>query len=393
MSITASLLNITATCSSKYFKPVRLFFLSQFIAFILTVTWGSVAYSHALAPSLLQIKELPQQIQQLGDSTSSNETSNTNDSQLKTARKRISVLWKTNRKGSPKQLLPALPNQCQYEQTPVSRFEGNAIISNAVLACDVPTMVGATFGVSNLIHTPTNVLLRYIRSDGTEVNQLLSATQPVFTVPKEKSTANVAWNYLQLGFEHLISGWDHLLFVLALMLIMRELRGLILAITSFTIGHSITLAMATMGWVQLPSSFVEIAIALSIVILALELLNQKPERSFLERRFWLVPMLFGLLHGLGFAGALAETGLPQNSLVPALLAFNIGIELGQLMVVVIALTAAALWKALYRLITQSSKEPTPQPLNNSLTASHKTLMAYFIGSISAYWVIERAFLS
>lgn len=353
-------------------KPSGLF--AKWLFFIFLLSWSYTASPHPLAPSLLQIQELPH----AEPTTTASEKETTSPVQ------RVSVLWKTNRKGSPKHLLPALPNQCEYEQTPVSRFEDNAIISKAVLACSVPSLVGATFGVSKLNETPTNVLLRYVRLDGVELNQLLSSQNPVFVVPEEKSTSTVSIDYLQLGFDHLLSGWDHLLFVLALMLIMRELRRLIFAITSFTVGHSITLALATFGVVQLPSALVEFAIALSIVVLAIELLNQKPDRSFLEKHFWLVPIIFGLLHGLGFAGALADTGLPQNNLVAALFAFNVGIELGQLLVVLIALVVIQLGKSLYPLIVNQKEKELPTLLSKSLTA-------YFIGSVSAYWVIERAF--
>ena len=180
--------------------------------------------------------------------------------------------------------------------------------------------------------------------------------------------------YVGLGVEHILSGTDHLLFVLCLLLLVRDVRRLLATVTAFTLAHSVTLAAATLGFVRVPTAPVEATIALSIVFLAGELVRGEAGRSAVTSTYpWLVAFSFGLLHGLGFAGALAEVGLPQGEIPLALLAFNVGVELGQLAFIAAVLSLARLARLL--------------PLRWPGWAPGA--VGYAIGSVAAFWVIDR----
>jgi hydrogenase/urease accessory protein HupE len=188
------------------------------------------------------------------------------------------------------------------------------------------------------------------------------------------SAADAARRYVALGIEHILVGIDHLLFVLGLLLIVSGPWMLIKTITAFTLAHSITLALATLGFVDLPSGPVEAAIALSIVFLGAEILRARQGRPGLTtRRPWVVAFAFGLLHGLGFAGALTAIGLPPGEIPLALLFFNVGVEIGQLMFVAAFLALACVLRQL-QVIWPRWAEPLP---------------AYAIGTVAAFWFIER----
>jgi hypothetical protein len=205
---------------------------------------------------------------------------------------------------------------------------------------------------------------------------VLTASRPAFRVPARESAAAVAGAYLRLGVEHLVSGLDHVLFVLGLVALLRGGRRLVLAITAFTLGHSATLAAASLGLVRVPSAPVEAAIAGSLVAVALAL--ARPDAgagSGLARRPAALPFTFGLLHGLGFAGALASAGLPGHALPLALLSFNLGIEAGQLALVALALPALALLR----------RTPLPR------SAFVCELPATALGALGMYLVFERSF--
>jgi hydrogenase/urease accessory protein HupE len=183
----------------------------------------------------------------------------------------------------------------------------------------------------------------------------------------------VATTYLALGVEHILGGFDHLLFVLVLFLLARSWWSVAGTVSAFTVAHSITLGAATLGLVAVPGPPVEAAIALSIVLVAVEIVHARRGRpSLTERRPWLVAFAFGLLHGLGFAGALRDVGLPQHAIPLALLFFNVGVELGQLAFVAAIATLAA---ALNRIV------PRLRRLD--------VAVAYAIGVVASYWVVER----
>jgi hydrogenase/urease accessory protein HupE len=180
----------------------------------------------------------------------------------------------------------------------------------------------------------------------------------------------IALDYTRLGVEHILGGFDHLMFVLAITILVRRRRTLVAAITAFTLAHSVTLAATVFGWVTLPSAAVETTIALSIVLACAECL--RPSNSLAHRLPWLVTFAFGLLHGMGFASALLETGLPEQHVPSALLFFNVGVELGQLAAIAVFLAAA--W-----LVTRFESRP----------AWSKRAFIYAMGSTAAYWSLER----
>jgi hydrogenase/urease accessory protein HupE len=193
----------------------------------------------------------------------------------------------------------------------------------------------------------------------------------------------VARTYLWLGVEHILFGFDHLLFVLVLVILVRDWRRVALTVTAFTVAHSITLAAATLGFVNVPGRPVEAAIALSIVLVAVEIVNARREMPSLTARWpWLIAFCFGLLHGFGFAGALAEVGLPQHAIPLALLFFNLGVEIGQLAFVAAILVMGELVRRAMAL----RFEPAPiQRMSDGLDVT----AAYAIGALAAYWLIER----
>jgi hydrogenase/urease accessory protein HupE len=197
---------------------------------------------------------------------------------------------------------------------------------------------------------------------------------PEFVIEASPGHWEVARTFLGLGIEHILLGFDHLLFVLALLMLVSGGRRIVLTVTAFTVAHSITLVAATLGWIALRGAPVEATIALSIVFLAREILmTWRGQASLTERMPWVVAFVFGLLHGLGFAGALAEIGLPQNAIPLALLCFNMGVEIGQLLFVGAVLAVVMVsqrWLA-------------------RLSSRLRWIPAYAIGSVASYWLIAR----
>jgi hydrogenase/urease accessory protein HupE len=194
----------------------------------------------------------------------------------------------------------------------------------------------------------------------------------------------IASAYVVLGVEHILSGWDHLLFVISLLLLVGFNKRLITTVTAFTVAHSLTLGLSALGWLTLRSPPVEATIALSILLVCGEALR-KPG-SLTQRWPALVAFLFGLVHGLGFAGALREIGLPEQHFFVALLTFNLGVEAGQLLVLfacwIVYLAARSLAGALAR-------RETPAPTAGSAALTARTVLLYGIGTIAAYWSIQR----
>ena len=228
-------------------------------------------------------------------------------------------------------------------------------------------IAGAAVGV-------TDVIARVERLDGSSQVERLPVDKLSFTVETPAGTGYVAWSYLVLGFEHILGGIDHLLFVLALLLLVHGWRRIVATVTAFTVAHSITLVAATLGWVHMPGAPVEAIIALSIVFVASEFLHSRQGRPGLtERAPWVVAFSFGLLHGFGFAGALSEVGLPDKAIPVALATFNIGVELGQLAFVAVVLT-----------LRQCAMRLAGGSLRWVPTAT-----AYGIGTVATFWTIER----
>lgn len=220
----------------------------------------------------------------------------------------------------------------------------------------------------------TDVIVRVERLDGSSQVERLKLESPRFTVEAPAGRAEVAWTYLVLGVEHILGGIDHLLFVLALLLIVRGGKRIFLTVTAFTAAHSITLVAATLGWLYVPGPPVEAIIALSIVFVASEAVHVlRGQPSITARAPWVVAFSFGLLHGLGFAGALAEIGLPQNAIPIALFTFNVGVELGQLVFIAAVLLLSGAYSRFF----------------TSPGDRFQWITAYGIGSVAAFWTIER----
>jgi hydrogenase/urease accessory protein HupE len=232
--------------------------------------------------------------------------------------------------------------------------------------------------IDGLDRTSTDVLVRFDFADGISEARRLTPGDPSFIVPTQPSRFEVVRTYFLLGVEHILLGIDHLLFVLALMLLVKGMGRIIWTVTAFTLAHSLTLAGATLGFVQMPGPPIEAAIALSIVFVASEIIHSRRGNPGLTERYpWVVAFTFGLLHGFGFAGALAEIGLPQASIPMALLFFNVGVEVGQLLFIASLLAIFALARQITRRIN------VPQP------AWACAVPPYAIGSVAAFWVIQR----
>jgi hydrogenase/urease accessory protein HupE len=284
------------------------------------------------------------------------------------------VLLKTPMRGELRLALAATFSGRTEAVTPMTtRATGQAAVQTWWLRALDP-LRGQTVRVDGLESTMTDALVRVAFVDGTSWVRRLTPQEPAALIPLRQSGWSVAGLYLKLGVEHILLGIDHLLFVLALLIITRGRWRLIKTVTAFTVAHSITLALATLGYVQLPAAPVEAAIALSIVFVAVEIVQLRQGREGLTARApWVVALAFGLLHGLGFAGALREVGLPEGHIPTALLFFNVGVEIGQLLFIAAMLTITALIQRLR----------VAWPHQAGLAAP------YAIGSIAMYWVIER----
>ena len=237
---------------------------------------------------------------------------------------------------------------------------------------------GKAIVFSQLSETRIDLLTRLVRLDGSVQLERILPVSPRFVGRPSPGRLEVVTTYTLLGIEHILAGFDHLLFVLALVLLVQGPRRLLVTITAFTAAHSLTLAGATLGWVQVPGPPVEAAIALSIVFVASEIVQTRQGRYSVTQQYpWVVAFTFGLLHGFGFAGALAEVGLPQSSIPIALLFFNVGVEIGQLLFVGAVLAVLAVgWRLGQRL---RFTEP----------AWLWRLGPYAIGTIASFWLVER----
>jgi len=287
----------------------------------------------------------------------------------------IELLSKVPARGGKRLSLdPQLPTHCQPVTPPTAHLVDGAYTERVTLRC-AERLTGETIRIEGLSSTQTDMLVRFERLDGSVQVTRLTPAAPSFVVAASPNAREVATTYLLIGIEHILLGVDHLLFVLALLFVVQGWRRLVATITAFTLAHSLTLAAATFGWVSFPQQPVEAVIALSIVLVAGEIVRADQGRPSMTRRWpWLVAFVFGLLHGLGFAGALSEVGLPEQSIPLALLLFNVGVEVGQLLFIGAVALATKL------LIVLRTEWPSWV----------KPLPAYGIGTIAVYWVIERA---
>ena len=288
------------------------------------------------------------------------------------------VVWKKPAiKSQPMAISAQLPEHCD-PRTPVQPiWDGAAYVARWTARCS-GSIEGGVIHIDGLDRTSTDVLVRFDFADGVTEARRLTPGDPSFTIPTQPSRLEVVRTYLLLGIEHILSGIDHLVFVLALLILVKGVRRLIFTVTAFTIAHSLTLAGATLGYVQMPGPPIEATIALSIMFVAAEIIHSRRGRPGLTEKYpWVVAFTFGLLHGFGFAGALAQIGLPQTSIPVALLFFNVGVEIGQLLFIASVFTIIALARRITRRIN------IPRP------AWSWAVPPYAIGSLAVFWVIQR----
>lgn len=284
------------------------------------------------------------------------------------------VMWKVPMLGDARLAVQVIfPDGTAQLTAPRGVFTGNAHVERWRVT-RAGGFAGQTLRIEGIERGVSDVIVRVERQDGTSQVERLLPQRPQFEVQAASGALEVARAYFVLGVQHILGGVDHLLFVLALLLIVRGGKRIFITVTAFTLAHSITLAAATLGWVRVPGPPVEALIALSIVYVAAEAvkgLSGKP--GLMSRAPWVVAFSFGLLHGFGFAGALAEVGLPQKAIPVALLTFNIGVEVGQLLFIAAMLLAGAML----------ARAPARFP------AWARALPAYFIGTVAMFWVVER----
>ena len=289
---------------------------------------------------------------------------------------RYDVVWRTPvLAGMRLPVVLRLPDGANNVVEPKLRELPDSIVERRVITAP-GGLGGKRIEFVGLQHTITDVLVRVQTRDGGHSMTLVHPSQAWVEIAAARGPLAVASTYLMHGIEHILFGYDHLLFIFALILIVPNLRMLVMTVTAFTLAHSITLALATLGVVHVPGPPVEATIALSILLLACEIIRARGGQPSLTARWpWLVAFSFGLLHGFGFAGALSEIGLPRGDIPLALFTFNVGVEIGQLafIAVVLALLAAA------------RRLPVP----DALSRRAQPVATYAIGTIAAFWFVER----
>ena len=273
-----------------------------------------------------------------------------------------------------------LPEGCAPRRGPAPVFDGRAFVVGWIATCKAG-LAGGEIVIEGLERTRTDVLVRYtLEGEASPQAMRLTAATPAFVVPAAMTGLGVFASYFRLGVDHILHGIDHLMFVFVLLLLIRDWRRLLGAVTAFTVAHSLSLAAASLGWIVIPVAPVEAVVALSIAVLAAELLRAPGSKpSLTERAPWVVAFAFGLLHGLGFASALLDIGLPEGDVPLALLAFNLGVEAGQILFITVVLAVGAAFARLY-----PAGRLQILPGSPGLRTA-----AYAIGTLAAYWVFER----
>ncbi len=334
--------------------PMRRFALLVVAA----LSWAATgAHAHEVRPGYLQVQE--------------------------SSEDKFDVTWKVPANGEYRLSLYArLPSECTGAPEQGS-FAGGAFIERWQAKCP-GGLVGRTISIEGLSATRTDVLARVERLDGTTQTVRLTPDRASFEVTAAPDRLEVARTYFVLGVEHILSGVDHLLFVLGLLFLVGSWRRLVATVTAFTVAHSITLAAATLGWVHVPQAPIEATIALSVMFVAAEILRDAHGHPGLAKRApWVVAFVFGLLHGFGFAGALQQVGLPEKDIPIALLFFNVGVEVGQLLFIAAVVAMLSVFTRLFR--KRGATEHGPWHSE----ALIRTPVAYVVGSVAAFWVVQR----
>ena len=330
---------------------------SLLIGLLLLVTLAPTAFAHEMRPAYLELRQ--------------------------TEAETYDVLWKVPGKGENLRLnlFVELPEGTVAVSEPRGSMLNNALTERWKVK-RIGGMTGGTITIAGLSSTMTDVLVRLERLDGTTLVTRLMPSYPSFVVEAVPKSTQVAGTYLELGVEHILRGIDHLLFVLALLILVNGTRRLIATVTAFTLAHSLTLAAATLGLLHVPGKPIEAAIALSIVFIATEIIHSRQGRVSITERFpWLVAFTFGLLHGLGFASALNEVGLPQADIPIALLFFNVGVEVGQLLFIAAVFAVITLAQILMRIVVRRFSVSQP--------VWAWCVPPYAIGGLAMFWVIQR----
>jgi len=316
--------------------------------FLLMTTFSSVTLADALAPSLLELKEYSE-----GPAT---------------------MQWKVSLKNAATlKITPLLSSDCQQ------RLENEQELDRIrrtswQLHCSANTLVGKTISMQGLDSSGASVLLKVHLRDGQFYQRILSSENTRYEVPAEQSRLEIFSDYVAMGIKHLLVGVDHILFVICLVLLVTVRKKLILVVSMFTLGHSITLSLSTLKLVTVSTALAEVFIAFSVVYTAAELLD-KNKQSLIRKYPAILAMAFGLLHGLGFASVLSDVGVPQLHIPLSLLAFNIGIEIGQLVVIFVLLGVSLLARTLIKKV--------------GVGEVNIKLPIYAVGCLSSLWFWER----
>jgi hydrogenase/urease accessory protein HupE len=313
---------------------------------LITLTLAGTAAAHEVRPAYLRIQQ--------------------------TGAESFDLLWRVPARGDLRlSIYVQLPAHCEETESPISWQEGGTHVERWGARC-AGGLTGHRVEILGLSSLVIDALARFERIDGTTQVERMTPAEPGFLVSDSESLGRVAATYTLLGIEHIVLGVDHLLFVLALLILVPNTRKLVWTITSFTLAHSLTLAAATLGWVHVPQKPVEAVIALSILFVSMEIVHWRQGRPGITRRWpWLVAFTFGLLHGFGFAGALSEIGLPEHAIPLALLFFNLGVEAGQLLFIAAVLAG---WFLLGRIGWPAWAWRVP---------------VYGIGALAAFWTLDR----
>lgn len=316
---------------------------------VLFLLQGQVADAHQVRPGLLLLRE--------------------------TGPGNFEYLWRRPlRGGVPLEIEPRLPQNCGFSGVLTQRVAGAYAEQGGELACD-GGLRDAVIEIAGLRTQSTDVLVRVEYAAGGSETLRATPDNPVVKVTGPRSLAEVSATYLGLGVKHILLGIDHLLFVAALLMLVAGWRRLVATVTAFTLAHSVTLAGATLGFLSAPPALIEVLIALSIVFVAAEVIHlQRGQTTWTTQRPWLVAFAFGLLHGFGFAASLREVGLPADAVPAALLFFNVGVEIGQLVFVAIVLVLTGILRRVAGI----------------RATWWKSALASAIGILAAFWTFERA---
>lgn len=323
------------------------------LALLLSIFWtAGAAIAHESRPAFLQIREIAPQ--------------------------KYELLWRTPvNSGMPLPVVLQMPDGTRNSTDPVVQRLSDSTVERRRVELDHGDIAGRRIDFVGLQATITDVLVRMSWLDGRQVTEIVKPARPWVDITGDQSKWDVARAYASLGIEHILLGVDHLLFVVGLMIIVRSSRSLIKTITAFTVAHSMTLGLATLGVVSLPAEPLNAAIALSILFLGLEVVQLwRGGTSLTLRQPWIVAFAFGLLHGFGFASGLTTAGLASGDIPLALLAFNVGVEIGQLAFVFLILL-------LHRAL---------RFLQFDLPDWAKYVPGYVVGSLGAFWTIERTLM-